>query len=473
MDPTPIARLAADLENKNYTDVVLKLVDGSTIIEFVAHKNILASNSDFFDTMFKFNKKTIYELKVCDAKCAVDIIKSFYKIKSDGNYLHTLNTIKCCHQWMLSIDIKSLYQIKVPHTDYDLLLEVVSMLDVDLLTDRHLSESLRRNLPPKYDTTSFPTELVSEWNMHRYIIIVETNKIIKFIDAYLMITIFELNPVIDKYQKHKYKIIQSPDRQFVICNNVCGNKIIRLNTMQIDDFHLCSPADDILISPNNKYFISKIRSGWNTNIKLYDFISKNEIWSFIDYNSKICFTSDSKKIIICQNHNQVIKILDIDSANVLKEYPYIGCTFLDSVIPNPKNFNKFACVLKLDPNQSLGRIIEFEFDIETSINITGETVFPSKSKIAYTSDGKTIAFISDGLYIWNILISSSVNERNAITLITPKFNNKDIHSLKFGPDNKTILINTDRVCYIVDVITGKSNRIFKGKSKCEYVIDFC
>jgi len=462
MNPTSIVKLVTNLENKNYTDVVLELVDQSTIIEIAAHKIILASNSDFFDTMFKFNKKTIHKLKVCDAKCAVDIIKSFYGIKFDGNYSHTLNMMKCRHQWMLPIDIKLLYQIKVPHTDYDLLLDVVSMLDTDLLTDRHLSEALRMNLPPKYDTSSLPIELVTEWNKYRHTIIVRTNTTIKFIGAYLMNTIFELET-----RAYSPKMTLSPDRQFVVWNNNSECKLIHLNTMQIDDFHIRMAADEIVISPNNKYFISRAYYGWDLSIRLYDVISKNEIWS-IYTDSSMCFTSDSTKIIIYQNCNRVIRIVDVETGKILKEYPYpdvnVKYMVLDSMIPNPKFPNKFACILKSNPNNTCGTLFEFEFDIEINANIICGLGHLCKNKIAYSPDGKSIAFISHGLSIWNT--------SNVITFTTQKFIGKSICSLLFGPDNNTILVNTGRQCYILDVISRESNRILKLQSGIDKIVNF-
>ncbi len=142
------------LTNKRYTDIELVFSNSTHQITMGAHKAILASSCQYFGKMFNFNGDiTTTKIIVDEPNIAYDIILSFYGINSNSSnypeWQYILEIFKTRQFFCLDNDVSKLYGLVVPPEGFDLLLEVASQFDI--MTDRKLLRSIKKNLPEKYD----------------------------------------------------------------------------------------------------------------------------------------------------------------------------------------------------------------------------------------------------------------------------------------------------------------------------------
>ena len=130
----------------------------------------MASTYQYFYKLFTFGNATTtntYTLYVEDANIVYDFILSIYNQKSNiGEYskeIHLLKTIKYKLSLCIEVDVKLLYDLKIPNCYYDLLLEIMDSFDYT--NNYKLMQVIRKNLPIDYDIDkNFNPEFIKELN---------------------------------------------------------------------------------------------------------------------------------------------------------------------------------------------------------------------------------------------------------------------------------------------------------------------
>jgi len=140
--------LKSKLTLDDWPDIKLNLIDQTETIEVKAHRHILANCSDFFRSMFIFNKSTtIFEMKVDNAQIMYLVIKSMYGIIEEVDcpqWYWTLEIIKCYRYLQIDIDIISkLATIQIPTEGMVMLFDVVKQFD--LWSNKYIIHCLRQN----------------------------------------------------------------------------------------------------------------------------------------------------------------------------------------------------------------------------------------------------------------------------------------------------------------------------------------
>jgi WD40 repeat protein len=125
-------------------------------------------------------------IEVPNTKVAQDLILSYNKQKinfecHDTKYL--LKMFKCRRFFCLENDVKLLYDTKVSPNDFHLFMEVVD--EFDFINDKHLMQTIKKNIPLDYDLNKFSLEFINELQFNDYLIIAGSgDHRIKVWDAY-------------------------------------------------------------------------------------------------------------------------------------------------------------------------------------------------------------------------------------------------------------------------------------------------
>ncbi len=159
------AKLQQLLDADLFIDLELTLVDDIEELIMNLHKNILYIPSEYFEkllTGFQEQKLNKITMKVPNVNIMYDIIMGFYLQKSNkGAYPEWrcyLESIKCLDFLGLTYDLNKLYNLKVPSEGFELLLEVVGIVEYD----SRLAKVIIDNLPENYDLSKLSNELIKE-----------------------------------------------------------------------------------------------------------------------------------------------------------------------------------------------------------------------------------------------------------------------------------------------------------------------
>lgn len=154
-----------------HSDVELILMDDSgQIIKLNLHKNILSWKCEYFDKMFSFNpNKNSYELFVPNATIMKQVLLSFYGIKIDPQQFPlwqlVLETIRCKNYLCIDINVRSVYNLKIPEEGFNLLLDIVSTNDLKKRQD--LIYLVKKNLPADIDSELIKQIFGDENNLNK------------------------------------------------------------------------------------------------------------------------------------------------------------------------------------------------------------------------------------------------------------------------------------------------------------------
>lgn len=152
-----------DIFEQKMTDCVLTFKDPTESVTLHCHKLVLYISSEFFRNIFSLDQsQRKYELKVFDAKCAQNIILSFYgktyEEKQDyDDWKKILETYKCRNYFLLDNDLSKLGDLTVPDYGFNLLLEALSPYYAS--NDRLLSATIKRNFPSDFNPENLSEDL--------------------------------------------------------------------------------------------------------------------------------------------------------------------------------------------------------------------------------------------------------------------------------------------------------------------------
>ena len=157
-----------DIQQENFTDLVLILTDGFDKISIDVNKNELCSSSSYFKKLLTgFKEKSLNEITMLVSNVAVfyDVILSINdreKIISGENqhgmpqWLYLLDLFKCYDFLGLDFDFNLLFNLEIPEEGFGLL------FDIAYLTNYHsdIIKLIEKNLPEDYDLTRLPRDLI-------------------------------------------------------------------------------------------------------------------------------------------------------------------------------------------------------------------------------------------------------------------------------------------------------------------------
>ena len=138
-----------------YSDVTIIFVDGKREISMNLHRNILAWQIPYFDTLFSFAEnlsKNKFTVQVEDASVAELLILSFYGQTVDWiayPYIF-LQMIKLKSFLLLDVNlhVKELCHIKIQAEHFTLFLQTVSLAEIEI--NKNLLRNIRKNIPVDY-----------------------------------------------------------------------------------------------------------------------------------------------------------------------------------------------------------------------------------------------------------------------------------------------------------------------------------
>ncbi|BCS83129.1 putative BTB/POZ domain and WD-repeat protein [Cotonvirus japonicus] len=383
--------LAYFMESGQFSDLTLMIqdLDGNSV-EMNVHKIIICLRSKMLCRMLMSNFREANErtckITISNAHIAYDIIASFYnkdtyyyafnKQTRYEQWYYYLMWIMCCDYLEVEeFTSKLLENIEVPEQGFELLVHVISTLD---LTLEIKSKIISNNLPKSYDLAKLPQDLVnvmSDFSKIKVFVVIDNGNIciydyndqdcIKTIETY-----FEPKLITKLYDHHV--VVADSTGEILIYDLYSENIVAKL-----DDHN--EGADTLSVSPDNQYIIV----GKGKYIHIFE-TSTMKLKSIIKTKT-IKIMACSSKYIAAGNKTGTVCIWDIHSTELLNEIKYVDDLHkINTIRFSPDEEKLLYC-----HNNGLTRIINLK---------TGETStrFPFKDSqmfyLDFSSDSKCVYF---------------------------------------------------------------------------------
>ncbi|AEQ60333.1 WD40 superfamily protein [Acanthamoeba polyphaga mimivirus] len=153
-------------EENLFSDLQLIVEDSNESIVLNVHRNILYFSCDFFKKLLigpfsETNDKSI-KITVHNAKITSCVIKNFYgiddKLPEYPDWMYYLETYRCYDYFGMKIPVDKLLELTVPSEGFELLLQIVDLLDYC----DELGHLIIRNLPLDYDINDLSKDFVTD-----------------------------------------------------------------------------------------------------------------------------------------------------------------------------------------------------------------------------------------------------------------------------------------------------------------------
>ena len=139
----------------------------------------------YFQNLFNFGiekNQTKMNIKVDNAKIAHDVILSLYGQEinigfTTGKIFWKFSNVEIFFVCIMNVSL--LYDLKVPEEGFDLLLQVIEQFDYT--NDQKLMQTIKKNIPEKYDLNNFSIDFIKEllkYNHHKIVSCSDSNIII-------------------------------------------------------------------------------------------------------------------------------------------------------------------------------------------------------------------------------------------------------------------------------------------------------
>jgi len=447
-----------DLKNKFYTDAEIEFIDDQTSATISIHKICLATNSEYFDKLFHFNRTDSYQIIVPSVDCAVDIVNEFYDIENNNNdWLYIIKYLETQNFFGLPVSISLLYDIIVPPNKFELFLNLIEILffTFESVTKDHLLiRSIQRNLPVDSDTKKLPLILFEEINKKSYSVVISCDTHLKIIDLYI-------------------------DKQFRINTTHDSNIIFSL------DRRLCCLFSPTYHEPNN-IFIHKIGSTKHTMLEIptpiipYAMCFSNKYLIVIGYvddgddvpNFRICCyeIATSQCIWSVNNCGYISRDLPLYAPNqkyIAYGYELMGTRCIHLLnSTNGQTIREFHFKDRIAYGISFDNKLIYITDSTNTLQIwsveSGELV--RKLKLlhywkAFLYDSESIITINHDKLIYFYKISTGELYRTITFLL-------NVNRITFSSDGKSLLVITDpnRECHVIDLATNETTCIYSEKT---------
>ncbi|AVL94412.1 WD40 repeat protein [Moumouvirus australiensis] len=321
-----------------FSDIVLRVVDKNRTIVLPCHKIILYFACDYFKKLFStFKEKDFKEIEIIvpNAFVSCNIIKGFYKeylneslqkYSIDGAQLleewqYTIEEYKCRDFFMLDTDKNKLYDLLVPPSYFD---ELVNFVD-SIGYDKKTVKLLLNNLPTDYDLSGFPMDLINKmYNLSiNYDVIslckssnnnyyvqkhdVETKQLKEEIQIKPNMTVHSNEHLC--FTPDHSKIIMATNKTIIVFNG---------NGIEINSFDSQNQIKNLYATNNNIITCSK------NSISIFD-INTGELINNLEINFGFCyFCSPVYNEFICGCNNGDIIIIDLESGFIKNIFNHNG-----------------------------------------------------------------------------------------------------------------------------------------------------
>ncbi|AKI79737.1 hypothetical protein QJ850_gp008 [Acanthamoeba polyphaga mimivirus] len=323
-----------------FSDIILHVVDKNKTIILPCHKIILYFACDYFKKLFStFKEKDFKEIEIIvpNAFVSCNIIKGFYKEYLHKEYLnessqkdsvdntqlleewqYTIEEYKCRDFFMLETDRNKLYDLLVPPSYFD---ELVNFVD-SVGYDKKTVKLLLNNLPMDYDLSGFPVDLINKMYKlsisHDVILLCRNNS-----NYYIQKHDAETKQLKEKIQikanmpvhsniclcftPDHSKIIMATNKTIIVFNN---------NGIEINSFDIPCYIKKLYSTNNN------IIACLKNNILIYD-INTSELINNTEIESGFCyFCSPENNEFMCGYNNGDVIIIDLKSGLIKNKLNY-------------------------------------------------------------------------------------------------------------------------------------------------------
>jgi WD40 repeat protein len=269
-------QLPVDINDAEYSDVTIKLVDASSEITMHLHRVILGRQNLYFKKLFSFSDnihKHEFSIVVDDVQIASILIKSFYGEVTSLDSIQLLKMTKCKSFFCIDICASDLYNICIPPEYFDLLLEVIELPEIKL--DNRLFFTIKKNLPIAYDMSRLTTAFIKMLDVKSQIISTSYDKTLKLWDV-------ETGECLRTYTGH-----------------TCGVMSITLKSDNTKIVSICS-----------------------NNIKIWDLESEKYIQTYTGHTEtvKAVAWSYNNRQLVSTSHDKTLKLWDVESGMCIRTY---------------------------------------------------------------------------------------------------------------------------------------------------------
>lgn len=417
------------MENQPF-DITLTLTnfDVNRSKTLLVHKNILSTNSLFFEklfTGFKEKDQDKVTIQVPNIDVVYDIIAGLYGQKSDTifpNWQYQLELVKCRDYLDMRLSTSLLTNIKVPAEAFDLLLDAIDLIGCEEET----MEIINNNLPDNYDVSKFPKELIDG--------LIRVNR------TYQIISL-NVNYQVEIYDPLLGKIIRTLDENDA-------------STSCVSYYYAWTRC--ICYSPDNKHFAT----GGTSKIKIWNAETGILVKTIVDQNCShlfITYSPDSQRIATGGTNN-IIKIRDV-STGYLIHHLVAQPSVITCAGYSPDN-------LKIISGDSNGRINIWDAQYGNLIKSIHPHTYTIKG-LCYAPNNQTFASASnDGtIIIWDAFTFKII--RTLTSNFNQILNTSAVLSICYSPDSLRIISGNDaNIIEIWDIITGNLIQTLEGH-ECE------
>ncbi|BCS82541.1 putative BTB/POZ domain-containing protein [Cotonvirus japonicus] len=407
-----------------FSDITLEIADDNNTIILPFYRIILYNSSEYFKKLLTtFMEKDLKRVKinVPNADIAYNIITNFIEKYSFeaiekrkiniSPWEYIIEEYKCLDYFMLEKDITKIYNLIVPHHYYDQLVNFVDTIGYDSKTIKLLNN----NLPPDYDLSDFPIDLL--------------NKMYKL----------SINHEVTLYCKDKNDF-------FEIKLDLKNREIIQKNKL---NFHITNMNEHniLYITPDHSKFITQ--SGENIDI-----LNNNGILikSFKYTNIIIKLFVTNNCIIFCSC--KIIEIFNIDNIDndtplMFEYYPIYFATCYNFSL----KYNQIIC------GQTNGNIMVINLETGRVRNYNHNNM--EIKHVNILGPNKYLSIIDDNIKIWvgNTCLKSS----KCVLYCIGDYNDADIFTIKH---ENNILIGINDTIMIHDATD--LNLIKKYETQCKF-----
>jgi hypothetical protein len=319
-------QLQVDIEDNCYTDVTITFTDSTSEVTMKLHRNILAWQCPYFNTIFTFGdnfQQDKFTIRVDDVSIAVILIRSFYGDVKELSPAGLLRMTKCKSYFCIDIVQSDLYNLEIPPEYIDLLLEIINLPEIKL--DGMLIRMVKRNLPKDYDMRRLGDE-IREMILAKDLMMISTSN-----DKTLKLWNIESGKCIMTYTGHQDSVnlvtLSSDNRQMVSASSDKTLKLWDVETgscLRTYTGHRES-VNSVVLSSDNLQMVSG--SGDKT-LKLWDIETGECLRTYTDHKYgvySVVLTSDNRHIVSAGGDNNVI-LWDIETGKSIRTYCGHSCT---------------------------------------------------------------------------------------------------------------------------------------------------
>jgi len=407
---------------KEYSDVTIRIQSNncSNYFDYQGHRVILGPKCNVLDVMFKFDLTNRFFIIKTDCISTMrNIFDSLYGKQTDQlnlKFVHdeqtktdlpkwkfVLENIKCRDFLGLPIDMTDLYDIIVPGENFEYFVEVACRFELT----RPLLQSIKTNMPEKYDQNLLSSELLELINQKNPTIVYQTDTSINCVD-------FETGITIQQSAVHNSSIFSLFDDEIIF--GLDDHRVRIGNPLTIDKPTVYCASDSYKIDfvvgakiDDEKFIISACKKQFqvwkcNPNTKICGNIYPEQIQTITFWHD---LTNDKNYIVT--GHFNHLSVWDFGGEYIQKINLNRICGRISHLFGKENaivaiiydRISKQMCIACFDDLSRIfyHRIHYFSFSDEQSLT-------------AVSSDGKIIAVTSEAeIRLFNISISTSLKTR--------------------------------------------------------------